>query len=78
MKTTADAPLAQRRQLVSLSEAGKFLGLQPRTLRRYIAMGLIPAYRVGPIQVRLDMCEVEDRLVHQMPTTLLGDSETAK
>jgi excisionase family DNA binding protein len=48
------------RQLVSISTAAEHLGLSEKSLRRYIANGLITGYRVGQRRlIRVDLLEVE-------------------
>ena len=57
----------QRRQFETLSQAASRSGLSPRTLRRRIAAGQLPAYRNGPRVIRLDPQDV-DRLMVQIKT----------
>jgi excisionase family DNA binding protein len=56
-----------QRQLVSLDEAAESLGLSRRTLRRRISDGTLPAFRVGPRAVRVDVADLE-RLARPIPT----------
>ena len=57
----------QSRQFETLSQAASRSGLSPRTLRRRIAAGQLPAYRNGPRVIRLDPQDV-DRLMVQIKT----------
>ena len=57
----------QRRQFETLSQAASRSGLSPRTLRRRIAAGQLPAYRNGPRVIRLDPQDV-DKLMVQIKT----------
>ncbi len=41
------------RRLVTIPEAADFLGCHPRTIRRRIASGELPAYRVGSRMIRV-------------------------
>ena len=50
---TATAPL------MTLQDVADELGVDPRTVRRWIADGLIPAYRLGPQRLRFRRSEVE-------------------
>jgi excisionase family DNA binding protein len=50
----ADSP-----RLVSLDEAGRYLGLSARTIRRYIADGILTAHRIGPRVIRVDLRQVD-------------------
>ncbi len=46
---------APPRRLVSVAAAAQYLDVDPRTVRRHIASGRIPAYRVGPKLVKIDL-----------------------
>jgi excisionase family DNA binding protein len=65
------APNAKKQppRLVGIAEAAGHAGISPRTLRRYIADGLIPGYRVGPRLVKIDLADL-GALVKPIPTTL--------
>jgi excisionase family DNA binding protein len=61
------------RQLVSISAAAEYLGLSEKSLRRYIASGFITGYRVGQKRlIRVDLNEVESRLLTPIPTAKAG------
>jgi excisionase family DNA binding protein len=61
------------RQLVSIAVAADHLGLSEKSLRRYIAQGLITGYRVGQRRlIRVDLNEVEARLLTPIPTVKAG------
>lgn len=57
----------QRKRLISLTEASKELGVVPRTVRRYVASGLLTGYKVGPRLIRVDRDDVLG-LLRQIPT----------
>jgi excisionase family DNA binding protein len=61
----------QHRQLtlVSVEEAAAYLGLNVRTIRRYIADGKLPAYRVGTTLIRVDQADV-DALIQLVPAAV--------
>lgn len=59
---------ATRRQLVTIADAADHIGMNPKTVRRYIAAGRITAYRVGPRAVRVDLNELETMLLRPIPT----------
>lgn len=42
----------------SIRQAAEFHGVDPKTIRRWIAEGRLTAYRVGPRLIRLDRAEV--------------------
>jgi hypothetical protein len=46
-------------RLVSLTAGAAFADVSVRTLRRYIAQGLLTGYRVGPRLVKVDLNELE-------------------
>lgn len=52
---------------VSLADAAEHVGVTTRTLRRWIAAGTLPAYRVGRRLVRVNLEDLED-LLRQVPT----------
>ena len=43
------------------------LAVHPRTIRRYISSGDLPAYRIGPRQIRVRASDV-DALLVPIPT----------
>jgi hypothetical protein len=48
-----------------------------KTVRRWIASGLVPGYRVGERLIKLDLNEVEARVVKRIVSANDGDGETA-
>lgn len=56
----------QQRELISLVLAAKKANCSPRTVRRWIATGVIPGYRVGPRLVRVDAADI-DGIARQIP-----------
>lgn len=52
---------------LSLVEGAAYAGVSTRTLRRYIAAGLLPGYRLGPRLVQVDPADL-DRLARRIPT----------
>lgn len=57
---------ARARNLISVDAAAIYLGLNPRTIRRYITDGVLPAYRVGGTLIRVDQADV-DALIRPIP-----------
>lgn len=55
------------RKNLSLKEAAEWHGVSERTLRRRIAEGRLPAYRVGPRTIRVRAEDVE-ALAKPIPT----------
>lgn len=58
-------PPALRRWL-SQDEAAEYLGITTRTLRRMVARGDLPGYRMGPRLTRFDRAEL-DALMQPIP-----------
>lgn len=48
---------------ISMPEAAEMCGVSETTIRRYIAAGLVTAYRVGPRMIRLDADQVAEQLL---------------
>ncbi len=55
------------RKYLALAEAAEWYGVSERTLRRRIAEGRLPAYRVGPRAIRVKAEDVE-ALAERIPT----------
>ena len=62
---------ARNRTLISVNAAATRLGLDPRTIRRYISDGVLPGYRVGSTLVRVDQDDV-DALVRPIPAAVVN------
>lgn len=60
------APETGGRRWVSQTEAAEYLGITDRTLRRMIAAGRLPAYRLGPRLLRIDVADL-DALMRPVP-----------
>jgi excisionase family DNA binding protein len=58
-RTTAAARRRPRRW-GTVNDAADYLGLSTRTIRRWIADGVIAAYRVGPAMIRIDLNELDE------------------
>jgi excisionase family DNA binding protein len=48
---------------ITMQEAADAYGVSTKTIRRYIAAGLISAHRVGPRLIRLDAEQVRAQLL---------------
>ncbi|WP_205868844.1 helix-turn-helix domain-containing protein [Mycolicibacter senuensis] len=44
---------------MSIAAAAEAADVNPRTVRRWLAKGLIAGYRVGPRLIKVDMTELE-------------------
>ena len=61
------------RELVSTLTAAKRYGVSEKSIRRYIAHGLITGYRVGQKRlIRVDLEECDARLLTTIPTVKAG------
>jgi excisionase family DNA binding protein len=59
------------RHLASIAKGAERADVSPRTVRRWIAQGLLTGYRVGPRLVKVDLDEV-DAIARPIPTA--GDA----
>lgn len=67
MPTNVSTSPSSRRWL-SQAEAAEYLGVNPRTIRGYIARGVLPAHRVtGSRLVRIDRAAL-DAMLRRIPT----------
>lgn len=48
------------RRLTTLKVAAEYADVHPRTLRRWIAAGRVPAYRLGPRLIKVDLDELDE------------------
>ena len=60
------------RRLASLDATAKYVGVTDRTLRRWVADGVIQGYRLGRKTVRVDLNEIDDKLCKPIPTAKAG------
>ncbi|WP_347343486.1 helix-turn-helix domain-containing protein [Jatrophihabitans telluris] len=67
MRPTPRASNTALRSLSTIQQVATANHVSERTVRRWIASGLITGYRMGPRLIRLDMDEVE-RLLRPIPT----------
>lgn len=51
------------RRYISVDDAATYLGVGVRTVRRWIADGKLPAYRVGGYLLRVDLNELDSQFV---------------
>jgi excisionase family DNA binding protein len=66
--TRAEILALKQRRLASISEAADYCGIHPRTIRRRISDGTITGYTVGKKLVRVDLNEIDARLLQPIPT----------
>lgn len=54
-------------ELGSVKEAAERYGCSPDTVRRWVAQGMLDAYRLGPRLLRIDLT-ADDRLLRRIQT----------
>ena len=62
------------RRYASIQATAERYGVDHKTVRRWIASGLITGYKVGTQLVRVDLNEVEERIVQVIPAAETGRS----
>lgn len=58
---------SKHRRLTSIAEAARYADVSTHSIRRWIAAGRVPGYRVGPRLVKVDLDEL-DKIVRRIPT----------
>ena len=68
-RVQASAPngMSPRPDWVTIAVAAERLGLSAKSVRRRIADGTLPAYRIGPRLIRLDSADVDRLLPRRIP-----------
>ena len=57
------------RRYASVQAVAAMFDVDPMTVRRWIASGLVHGYRIGDRLVKLDLDEVQAKVVQQIPNT---------
>jgi excisionase family DNA binding protein len=57
-----------RRDLATLERAADYADTSVHSIRRWISQGRLPAWRLGPRQLRVDLRDIDAMLV-PLPTT---------
>lgn len=60
---TTRTPNNAVRRLETVDIAAAYVGVHPKTLRRWISTGQLHAYRAGPKLIRVDLDEVDTMLL---------------
>ena len=66
--TRLPKPAPTKRRLESITIAAEYADVSTRTVRRYIASGMLTGYRVGPRLVKVDLDEVDQKIIRPIPT----------
>ncbi|WP_081282412.1 helix-turn-helix domain-containing protein [Mycobacterium asiaticum] len=69
--TTDADPVDSVAELISTKDAANRLRISPNTLRKYVALGLIPAHQVGLRLLKFDPNDV-DKLVRKIDNRTAG------
>ncbi len=59
--------VAREPEYVPLTQAADYAGVPVRTLRSWISRGELPAYRIGPRLIQIDLRDI-DALRRRIPT----------
>lgn len=51
--------MAPERAWLNLEEAGDYFGVSSKSIRNWIATGLLPAHRIGPHLIRIRRVDLE-------------------
>jgi excisionase family DNA binding protein len=62
-----DRSKSRPERLTSVENAANYADVSTRSIRRWIAAGLLPGYRVGPRLVKVDLNDL-DQLARRIPT----------
>jgi excisionase family DNA binding protein len=60
---TTERARSPRRRYVSINESAEYLGVTERTIRQMISDGRLTGYRNGAKFIRLDLNEIDERMV---------------
>ena len=58
----AKSATKEARRLVSIAQASDYADVNPKTIRRWIAAGHLPGYRMGPRLLKVDLNELDAML----------------
>jgi excisionase family DNA binding protein len=61
-------PAVTQRRLVSIADAAEHADVSTRTVRRWIAAGMVTGYRSGPRLIKVDLDELDERVIRPIPT----------
>ncbi|MGH3261435.1 MAG: helix-turn-helix transcriptional regulator [Trebonia sp.] len=67
VQASARHDLLHKPDWVTIATAAERLGLSTKSVRRRIADGTLPAYRIGPRLIRLDSADVDRLLPRRIP-----------
>jgi|RhiMetStandDraft_8_1073273.scaffolds.fasta_scaffold142551_1 excisionase family DNA binding protein len=62
-------------KMVSIAAAAEHYGVSQQTVRRWIASGKITAHRIEPRLIRIDLDEIEAKIIHTVPTVTVSHDQ---
>jgi excisionase family DNA binding protein len=62
----------RRRRFASIQAAAEMYDVDPKTVRRWIASGLIHGYRMGDRLIKVDLDEIDTQVVQEVPAAGAG------
>ena len=77
-QTTANGVTHPTPRYRSIQAVAEMLDVDHKTVRRWIASGLIHGYRVGDRLVKLDLNEVEAKIVQEIPAAAVREPPPAR
>jgi excisionase family DNA binding protein len=66
------------RRFASIQAVAAMLDVDHKTIRRWIASGLIHGYRIGDRNIRLDLDEIDAKVVRQIPAAAEREAAPAR
>lgn len=66
--TQREAQRREQQRLRSVAVAADYADVTTRTVRRWIANGLLPGYRVGPRLIKVDLDDLDRIITRRIPT----------
>jgi len=61
-----------RPRYASIQAAAEMYDVDPKTVRRWIASGLIHGYRMGDRLIKVDLAEIDAQVVQEVPAAGIG------
>jgi excisionase family DNA binding protein len=62
-------------KMVSIAATAEHYGVSQQTVRRWIASGKITAHRIEPRLIRIDLDEIEAKIIHTVPTVTVSHDQ---
>jgi hypothetical protein len=72
------AALPRRPRFASIQAVAEMYDVDHKTVRRWIASGLVHGYRIGDRLVKLDLDEIDAKVVRQIPAAAEREPSPAR